>query len=82
VDLDESFGAQASLNYWAEAIGRPQQPDPDNLCKLDEVMLKARAGLCGCGQRGWLSSHSHNLAVTTYPAAPHPLAKGAALCCC
>jgi hypothetical protein len=40
VDLDEAFGVQAALNYWEKASGRPQQADPDQLCKVDHIMLQ------------------------------------------
>lgn len=44
MDYDEAFGLQAALNYREQVTGQPQQADPEQLCKMDRIMMQVGGG--------------------------------------
>ncbi len=51
-DFDEAFGLQATLNYQEQVTGKPQQAEPDKLCKMDRIMMQVGLGVL---RRAWVT---------------------------
>jgi hypothetical protein len=57
-DYDEAFGVQATLNYREQVTGVPQQADPEQLCKMDRIMMQVCVCVWGGGGAGRQVQHS------------------------